>query len=89
MRWYRLEANRRRQIGKTTDRRRILIDQNRRLVRAAKSAGCTDCGENFPPEVMDFDHVGRKTADVSRMIYTHSVEALERELEECQLVCAN
>ena len=87
--WYGLETNRRRLIDGATKRRRVTVDQNRLLVRAAKAEPCSDCGQYFPPEVMDFDHVGGKTADISRMIYTHGLDALKRELENCHLVCAN
>ena len=88
-RWYSREANRRRQIDGATRRHRDAIEQNRLLVRAFKSHPCNDCGQCFPPEVMDFDHLGNKIADISRMVFTHGPEGLKNELEKCELVCAN
>jgi hypothetical protein len=56
-----------------------------------KSNPCTDCGQTVPPEVMDFDHRdGKKKMAISefkRMKRTLSV--VKKELEKCDLVCAN
>jgi hypothetical protein len=39
------------------------VERNRALVRAAKSVPCADCGQNYPPYVMDFDHrVAKRSA---------------------------
>ena len=55
-----------------------------------KSAPCADCGQKFPPEVMDFDHVrGLKEGDISRLVYTAGEERVRAELEKCEVVCAN
>lgn len=63
----------------------------RTIVRAAKDKPCTDCGGDFPFYVMQLDHVrGRKLFDMSTAIaQAKSFDALKREIEKCEPVCAN
>jgi len=50
---------------------------------------CMDCGSVFPFECMDFDHVrGEKKFLLSKHM-NHSKEAVNAELEKCDLVCSN
>lgn len=58
------------------------------LIVEAKKAPCKDCGGSFPPECMDFDHLGDKKMNVSAMKY-NSVEKVAEEIAKCDLVCAN
>jgi hypothetical protein len=54
-----------------------------------KTAPCVDCGE---PDVvvLDFDHVGIKRDGVVQLAYREcSIALLEREIEECEVRCAN
>ena len=54
-----------------------------------KSKPCMDCGNTFPPECMDFDHVrGTKFKGVGLLVMYKS-EVLEAEIAKCDLVCAN
>lgn len=55
-----------------------------------KSNPCTDCGGVFDPVCMQFDHLPEfdKEFEVSKIIYQSKEKAL-RELEKCELVCAN
>jgi hypothetical protein len=54
-----------------------------------KSVPCTDCGNKFPPECMDFDHVrGHKAFKISNVGGT-SFRKLIKEIEKCEIVCAN
>lgn len=55
---------------------------------------CIDCG--FPgkefPYVLDFDHMGSAIKKFNIGSWSHtvlSIGAIEREIEKCQLVCAN
>jgi hypothetical protein len=53
---------------------------------------CADCGEIYPPYVMEWDHLPGfvKTmvlADTRRA--AHSKKRILEELEKCELVCAN
>jgi hypothetical protein len=55
-----------------------------------KDKPCLDCGNRFPPYVMDFDHLYNKKRNVSRMIYaTASRKAILEEISKCELVCSN
>ena len=48
-----------------------------------------DCGERFPSECMDFDHVrGSKLHRVSHM-WSMSDEKFSTEIAKCELVCSN
>jgi hypothetical protein len=58
------------------------------IILAAKSVPCADCGRNFPPVAMDFDHVaGDKIAEVSRM-RIWNLDKLRVEIAKCEVVCA-
>ena len=50
-----------------------------------------DCGVQYPPCAMDFDHVrGVKIASISHMRNKNfPVEKIEAEIEKCDVVCAN
>jgi len=75
-------------------RKRIQEKQNQRRAKLAseiKSKPCTDCGNCFPPECMDFDHVrGKKLCNVAAIISSGKSDALlYAEIAKCDLVCAN
>jgi hypothetical protein len=60
-----------------------------RLVEIKESSGCKDCGESNPI-VLDFDHLKDKKYNVSRMIHDgFSWKAIKKEIEKCEVVCAN
>jgi hypothetical protein len=67
--------------------------QRREIFRAAKSGSCADCGNYYPPYVMDFDHREGETKlfnvsawNVQRWV---SIAMLRAEIAKCDLVCAN
>ena len=61
----------------------------RNTINAIKAKPCHDCGQSFPPHVMDFDHVrGKKRFGVAKM-QNHGLEAILAEIAKCDLVCAN
>lgn len=61
-----------------------------RLINEIKNNPCMDCGNSFPPECMDFDHVeGKKTASIGRLIMNVSWQEILDEIAKCELVCAN
>lgn len=76
---------------------RVRISRVKRRDRLAewinqfKCKPCADCGGEFPPYLMDFDHVrGEKLDDVCGMrMRTVSREAIRAEIEKCEVVCAN
>lgn len=60
------------------------------IVNEAKSVPCMDCGEKYPPYVMDFDHVrGVKVANVATLVGQSNERKLREEIEKCDVVCAN
>jgi hypothetical protein len=63
----------------------------RRFVDNAKSQPCLDCGVQFPPCAMDFDHVrGTKVADLARLrLARGGWSKLVDEIAKCEVVCAN
>lgn len=66
----------------------------KRLVHAAKDNPCVDCGEQYPPEVMELDHVfGPKSFELAA---PHTVRCLpgltrlqtvEAEIAKCEVRC--
>lgn len=56
-----------------------------------KKVPCSDCGQTFPPYVMDFDHMHSKVGSISNLTINRrwSLDRLKEELKKCELVCAN
>lgn len=50
---------------------------------------CDDCGVFYPHYVMQFDHLSGKTANVSDLAKRTTLPRVIREIEKCELVCAN
>lgn len=54
---------------------------------------CSDCSEFYPFFVMEFDHVpgrGKKVIDISRALALRwKLERILKEIEKCDVVCAN
>lgn len=69
---------------------KALRQSNVQFINELKSKPCTDCGESYPPYVMDFDHLDEslKTRNVSTMTIW-SRAAIEKEISKCELVCSN
>lgn len=69
-------------------RRRIRIA--RQFIRGhLESHPCADCGES-DIDVLEFDHQGPKRGDVSALVLDGlSLDALEKEVSGCEVVCAN
>jgi len=63
---------------------RVILDE-------CKNNPCIDCGNSYPPYVMDFDHRDPKTkvAKVSALTYWGSEKKLLDEVAKCDLVCSN
>lgn len=60
-------------------------------VHAAKAGPCLDCGVEYPPYVMDFDHVrGVKMAAIGDLVRRgFGIKTIADEIVKCELVCAN
>jgi len=61
------------------------------MIDAAKSKPCADCGVQYPPYVMQFDHVrGVKEFGIARgRNGCWSSKRLLDEIAKCEVVCAN
>lgn len=82
------QLNRERYIAQAKKR----DEQLDRLILKHKNQPCTDCDIQYPPYVMDFDHLGdeQKLYNISTMrrrrMAFHKIEA---EIKKCEVVCAN
>lgn len=66
--------------------------EKRAFLISAKNVPCADCGQIYPPYVMDFDHQEpkEKTKEVSYMFTRNwSLDKIRNESEKCEVVCAN
>lgn len=65
------------------ERRRVVIDR-------LKEVPCLDCGQNFPPYMMDFDHRDRskKALEFHSALGRAPWGRLLEEIEKCDVVCA-
>ena len=87
--WYGDEKNKSKHLAQLSRRRQRRIQRNQQILAELKNRPCADCGRLFPTYVMDFDHVGEKTGEVSSFVYTSSTERLLDEASKCDVVCAN
>ncbi len=89
--WYEKNAAKHKKDVARNHRR--YTDERRAIALAAKSKPCTDCEIQYPPYVMDFDHVrGKKIMDIARMVsgrQHRTVQMLIDEIAKCEVVCAN
>jgi hypothetical protein len=86
--WYQKnKAKHKTDVRRNAERYKARFDS---LVRLYKSTGCADCGEVYPPYVMDFDHLEdtEKVSNVASMA-GWSLEKVEAEIAKCEVVCAN
>ena len=63
----------------------------RRLIEKTKSQPCLDCGIQYPPYVMQLDHVrGDKKFQLSAAVrITFDLGKIQEEINKCEVVCAN
>ena len=64
-------------------------EAHQEIANIAKSVTCADCGESYPPFVMDFDHVrGRKEFQIGGSLHL-ALDRLLKEIDKCDVVCSN
>ena len=66
--------------------------RQRKLIKfnELKDRPCTDCGIKFHYSIMEFDHIEKeKIAAVSWLVNNKSWDTVLKEIEKCELVCAN
>lgn len=66
-------------------------EELRQLIDNAKSQPCVDCRQRFPLPAMQFDHVrGTKRFNLaSALALAPSKDTLIKEMNKCDVVCAN
>lgn len=70
---------------------KVYRNKMRKAVDALKDVPCTDCGQKFPPFVMDFDHLDgyEKTDCIANLVNWSSLEKILAEMAKCEIVCSN
>ena len=68
-----------------------LYDRNLDFVRKYKeNKGCQSCGHSFPHYILDFDHLGNKQFNVSRIAGSrYKLSKIMEEIGKCEVICAN
>jgi hypothetical protein len=86
--WY--AANKALQVRRVRANTRKRRDGLTAWINEFKRRPCADCGGDFPPYLMDFDHVtGNKLDNICGMRNrTVSRDAILAEIEKCEVVCA-
>lgn len=71
--------------------RREHTQELRELSNKLKNVPCKDCGNRYPPYVMDFDHIlGKKEFTIStRISGSYKKEQILEEAKKCEIVCSN
>jgi len=61
----------------------------REFINSLKLKPCVDCGNQYDPCAMDFDHMDDKEYDISSMVTVgFSKKSILKEILKCELVCA-
>jgi hypothetical protein len=77
----------RRQTRAARDRRRTKAREF--VLEMIRHGRCADCGL-MDPLVLEFDHVGEKTADVAKLVHEgYALSRIRSEVGCCELVCAS
>lgn len=78
-------------MGNTAALQKARYYARRDFVNRIKDNPCADCGVRYPPYVMQFDNIGTEShINVARLVSRAvSEERILREIEKCELVCAN
>ena len=64
----------------------------RETVERLKDVPCPDCGQRFPAECMDFDHLKDKFFEISAAASGGrrlSIQRVMEEIKKCEVVCSN
>lgn len=67
-------------------------EERTELINKIKNVPCLDCGNSYPPYVMDFDHrdPGQKSFSIGgKGKNEHTLALLLEEIAKCDVVCAN
>lgn len=80
-------ANKQKYIDQAAARKKLLKEE----INALKSVPCMDCGIQYPPYVMDFDHRPgeEKVGAIAKMVNNVQRAKIFVEIEKCDVVCSN
>lgn len=81
------KKNRERKLGYA----KIRYARGKEFIHKLKEQPCMDCHIVYPPYVMQFDHRDpkEKSFGISGANLVGSIEVLQKEVDKCDLVCAN
>lgn len=79
------------QREKSRERQRSRRNQIVKYIQEYKQGKlCVDCGENYPYWILEFDHLGDKSFNISGFRQkTISLELIKKEIAKCDVVCSN
>ncbi len=73
-------------------RRKKMTQKIKEFLNKIKDVPCLDCGNIFPPFVMDFHH---RDPDIKKFtinklsVGNKSIELLKEEIKKCDIICSN
>lgn len=72
------------------EKQRDYYARRRAMVNEVKNVPCMDCGQSYPPCVMDFDHrPGEEKLFNLGRVGAYGKASLLAEMAKCDVVCAN
>ena len=79
------------QKDKTRQRSRDKRGEIKKYIQHYKQEhSCTDCGENYPYWIMEFDHLKDKLFNLSGFsTKTSNLDLIKEEIAKCEVVCSN
>ena len=84
------ENNKSEYLIRAKNKNKEISQEIKLLIESVKNVPCSDCGQLFHHCAMDFDHVrGQKVESVSFLKKFHSISKIKKEIEKCEVVCAN
>ena len=71
--------------------KRVRAEMREFVNKIKETTPCADCGNYFPPYVLDHDHVeGDKVANIAKIVSQGlGMKKLTKELKKCEVVCSN
>lgn len=86
--WY--ESHKEEHLENVYERKRKVIEEARQYVwKYLLAHPCAICGEK-DPTVLEFDHLDEKKKDIALMAgQGYSIAAIQKEINKCQVLCAN
>ena len=64
-------------------------NEHQEIINEFKRQPCVDCGQIYPPYVMDFHHVrGKKSFQIGGSLHL-ALDKLLREIDKCDIICSN